>query len=762
MSRLYPPYIEGKIRAQSGTTLYIPFRLNSAVSKTDFNVITLKLKTVSSNIEKGTYTTKTFANNEAIFTNIDGLKPGQYYKAQLAFGCSADNNLGYYSSIGVFKYTNTILSGNSGNSCIYIDDMNDYHKHKYVGIYRHEDIPEKAYSYCFNIYENDKIVLTSGTQIHNNENDVATNESYDSWFINQQLELGKSYSVQYIVNTVNGLPCESLKYPIRMKDLDNDDALNSLHMSLQMEKDFENGCIKLHFYPNSNTVVFSPGEYIISRASSKDNFVLWQDIHRFNINTTNAMPKDLFIDFTVEQGVTYAYALQQYGDSQISDRIQFISNQNNVWEDYILADFEDMFLYDGIRQFKIRFNPKISSFKATILETKTDTIGGKYPFIFRNGDVRYREMNISGLVSHLSDNDEFFLRKRDLGYATTSATGNGGPDTSAYDMYSGINLTATNFMAEREFKHFVLSWLTDGKPKLLRTPAEGNFIVRLMNTSMSPNDTLSRMLHTFTSTAYEIAEYNIDNLIAFNIIENCTSDMYEVARIKYYPTFISGAKYIELLDSQDYVLTYDNGITEIVSGPLTLLAFNNLFTNVSPSGNVISGIIENNINPIAYTPITGTTESRSVVVDGYCFDIIKREESKTDSYRRINIENWDTITFANRLSTYIAAWRPALNKYQYCNGADENGEALWHDLENGQLYQVNDIYSSVWVEKNGNVLSKFENLENFVIIKEHDKPQRIIYVTKNNPVRLNNINIDYLYVGRGIKTSGTYNYIGIS
>jgi hypothetical protein len=42
--------------------------------------MTLKLKTVSSNIEKGTYTTKTFTNNEAIFTDISGLVPGQYYK----------------------------------------------------------------------------------------------------------------------------------------------------------------------------------------------------------------------------------------------------------------------------------------------------------------------------------------------------------------------------------------------------------------------------------------------------------------------------------------------------------------------------------------------------------------------------------------------------------------------------------------------------------------------------------------------------------
>ena len=404
----------------------------------------------------------------------------------------------------------------------------------------------------------------------------------------------------------------------------------------------------------------------------------------------------------------------------------------------------------------------MSSFKATILETKTDTIGGKYPFIFRNGDVRYREMNISGLVSHLSDNDEFFLRKRDLGYATTSATGNGGPDTAAYDMYSGINLTTTNFMAEREFKHFVLSWLTDGKPKLLRTPAEGNFIVRLMNTSMSPNDTLSRMLHTFTSTAYEIAEYNTDNLIAFNIIENCTNDMYEVARIKYYSTFMPGAKYIELPDSGDYVLTYDNGIKEIVSGPLTLFAFNNLFTNVSPSGNVISGIVENNINFITYTPIIGTTESRSAVIDGYCFDVVEREERETNTYKRINIENWNIITFADRLSTYIAVWRPALKKYQYYNGVDENGETLWYDLENGWLYQVNDIYSSIWVEKKDDTFNRFENLENFVIVKEHDKPQRAIYITKNNSVQLNNINIDYLYTGNSIKTSGTYDYIGIN
>ena len=37
---------------------------------------------------------------------------------------------------------------------------------------------------------------------------------------------------------------------------------------------------------------------------------------------------------------------------------------------YIKADFEDAFLCDGKRSLKIKFNPKISSFKTTFLESK--------------------------------------------------------------------------------------------------------------------------------------------------------------------------------------------------------------------------------------------------------------------------------------------------------------------------------------------------------------------------------------------------------
>ena len=114
----------------------------------------------------------------------------------------------------------------------------------------------------------------------------------------------------------------------------------------------------------------------------------------------------IFRDFTIEQGKTYTYSLQQYNvNSVYSDRKK--SNQ-------LYADFEDMFLYDGERQLKLRFNPQVSSFKTQLSETKIDTIGNKYPFFFRNARVGYKTFPISGLISMLTDENEFFIDYEDI------------------------------------------------------------------------------------------------------------------------------------------------------------------------------------------------------------------------------------------------------------------------------------------------------------------------------------------------------------
>ena len=78
--------------------------------------------------------------------------------------------------------------------------------------------------------------------------------------------------------------------------------------------------------------------------------------------------------------------------------------------------------------------------------------------------------------------------------------------------YKTKDLVNYNLAAERKFKLNALEWLTNGQPKLFRSPTEGNYIVRLMNTTLTPNDTVGRMLHTFNCTAYEIDDYNYSKL----------------------------------------------------------------------------------------------------------------------------------------------------------------------------------------------------------------------------------------------------------
>ena len=218
---------------------------------------------------------------------------------------------------------------------------------------------------------------------------------------------------------------------------------------------------------------------VIPDASS--NFKKWHDIYTLNLRK-DSINNFSFKDFDVAYNQTYKYAIAQTNkynlltEKQISEPITVL--------------FEDMFLFDGDKQLKIRFNPKVSSFKNYILETKVDTIGSKYPFFFRNGSVKYKEFPINGLISCLMDEEQLFMESE----------------------FVSTNLIDSNIYQEKEFKLKVLEWLSNGQSKLFKSPTEGNYIVHLMNVNLTPTDTLGRMLHSFSCNAYEIADYTDDGM----------------------------------------------------------------------------------------------------------------------------------------------------------------------------------------------------------------------------------------------------------
>ena len=254
---------------------------------------------------------------------------------------------------------------------------------------------------------------------------------------------------------------------------------------------------------------FYYGSYILSRSSDADNYTAWYNIGRFRLE--EQVPSTYTIrDITVEHGRKYKYALQQTNIwGLISARI---------YSDIFECKFEDMYLFDGKKLLKIRYNPKVNTFKTTVLEQKTDTIGGKYPYITRNGETYYKEFPLGGLIAQELDADGYFISKTygDSHRHSTGAIAEQEPENALRDWHM---FSDENILLEREFKLRVLEWLNNGKPKLFKSPYEGNYIVRLMNNSLAPVEELGRMLHTFTSQAYEIAECNYNNLVAYGFID---------------------------------------------------------------------------------------------------------------------------------------------------------------------------------------------------------------------------------------------------
>lgn len=512
MAKLYPPYIEGKIPAfaknsEGNTVLVVPFRLNRAVGANDFIGLSLIIKSMTTGVARPALKATQWIEDPTIkgyraYFDFNDCIVGQYYKIQMAF-ISENEEIGFYSTVGVVKCT-------AQPEVKILGVENKRHQYEYTGEYTQtEDTSEKVYSYDFNLYDSQNVlVTTSGQQIHNSSTDTTSTSSTDTWVPGVTLEQNATYYIEYNIKTLNGYVGTSGKCPVQ----EIETVEPTIPAELRVEMIDIDGCARIYLQGDGSNDVVS-GRFILLRSSSEDDYGNWNTLCKFNL--VQEYPDYLVIweDFTVHHGEKYLYAIQAYGSNNI------YSNRKENIEGPVLANFEDAYLFDGERQLSIRFNPKVSSFKSTVLENKKDVIGG-YPFFFRNGSVEYKEFPISGLISRLSDPNNRFMQVnwgQDDQRRSTPAEGEGIEG-------SPTDLTSANFKKEREFKMEVLNWLNNGKPKLFRSPAEGNYIVRLMNVTMSPNDTLGRMLHTFNCTAYEIAKYNFENLSKYGFVASPATD----------------------------------------------------------------------------------------------------------------------------------------------------------------------------------------------------------------------------------------------
>lgn len=414
-------------------------------------------------------------------------------------------------TVPLFKNYNSDVDEDGDITKIYTLDSSTL---EFKGEYSNTDASELLYSYRLKLFSNTGILLED-------TGDIYTNEYYNPnqlvYLFKTEIKIKNIYNLNLSYTTINkysnevnykfdriDIPIDPYYvYPITIDNLNSitdPDFIEEVTSLTSKEMEEEEGRILIKLYADDDKEVNK--NICIRRADSRDNFQTWTDIKIINCINEKINNLAPIFDYTIESGVWYKYGAQIIDTNGYRNTLQEMENP-------LLREFEYGFLLgENGCQLKLKFDNTMNSYTYNYSEGKVDTIGGQYPFISRNGAMKYRSFPVNGLISFNMDEAEIFTSDEQL-YKYEDII------KLYQDRRNNENIHHYDYKREFDFREKVLAFLYDGKPKLFKSSTEGNVIVRLMQVSAQPNQTLHRMIYSFTSTAYEIAEATMENYIKY-------------------------------------------------------------------------------------------------------------------------------------------------------------------------------------------------------------------------------------------------------
>ena len=350
-------------------------------------------------------------------------------------------------------------------------------------------------SYQIKLYDiNNQLLSDSGT-IYSN---AYSNINEFNYTFEYAFNEGENYCFTFEYETAN-MYTESNTYEFMVVQ----ESADILNASLTAVLDNINGCIILNVKSKDDDNSFV-GNITIRRTSSESNFTIWEDVHTESFEENSKLDYTWY-DYTIKSGVYYKYIAQRR--SGIGNRGVAIHAEG---EPFMML-FDDMYLTGGDGQLNIRFDPSVSSFKRTVSESRTDTIGSKYPYIKRNGYVEYRQFPIGGTITHLMDPSHLITSREEIFRDSLD-------NYTEFNKDKNVRIDDLNdWTYEREFREKVMDFLYANKVRLFRSATEGNILVKIMDINLTPNSTLGRRIYSFTATAYEVDAATIKNYDKYGI-----------------------------------------------------------------------------------------------------------------------------------------------------------------------------------------------------------------------------------------------------
>ena len=370
-------------------------------------------------------------------------------------------------------------------------------------------------SYRVRLYDNNEKLVKDSGQIYANKYANVNQINYDYEY---NFEQNINYYVDVSITTNNLYSTDDK--PNRYTFMITEYSYDKLEATIAAIKDKRNGRIGLHILGTTSQIFV--GSITIRRSSSKTNFSVWEDVHTEILDTGTSLDYTWY-DGTIQSGVWYKYCAQKRNSRGHRGVIIEL-------KDPIMMDFEDIYISAEGLQLNVNLNPEISQYSHNVIESRNDTIGSKYPFIKRNGNVDYRVFSLSGIVSAFMSNEQYpqmyifddgVIKKDSVQQNLMKASRSDlyGDYLSLYDNYNSENHINyhNDYIYEHDFRQKVIEFLYKHNVKLYRSATEGNILVKLMDISFTPDRTTSRLFYNFSCTAVEVDKCSVKNCDKYNI-----------------------------------------------------------------------------------------------------------------------------------------------------------------------------------------------------------------------------------------------------
>lgn len=223
-------------------------------------------------------------------------------------------------------------------------------------------------------------------------------------------------------------------------------------------------------------------------------------------------PSFNFEDHYIQSGNVYLYSIQPVTENGFYGALQKPTPALNTYE-YTWIVTQDKIKLEVL-------DAQISSINKVTKDGIIETIGSAKPFVNRFSNTDYMTFNISGTIASVFDRTHSLLSKiEEEKSATINADILNIIDKKYQDKYGESQMNLSNSMrhyaVEKEFRDRVVSILSNGETKLIKSPTEGLMFVKLTDIALTPIQQLGRVLYTFSAKATEVEEVTEKTLVDF-------------------------------------------------------------------------------------------------------------------------------------------------------------------------------------------------------------------------------------------------------